>query len=112
MTKQYLGLAIGGPADGQRIAHWATHVDAEAKPVMPLLSRPALDPDTIALEMDLPVQRFRYNWTDCGQIALWLLDGWTIEQALKHMADTIGVTAMADRYEQIVARRKEDARHG
>lgn len=111
MSTQYLGLAVGGPADGQRIVHWTTRVDVEAKPAMPLLSRPALYPQAIALEMDLPVRRFTYKWTDCGEIALWLLDGWTVEQAQKHMAEAIGVTVLADTYEQFqLAQRLENPR--
>lgn len=111
MRTQYLGLAVGGPADGQRIVHWMRTLVAELKPVMPPLGA-ALDPAVAAIEMDMTSTRVTYHWTDAGPIALWLPDGMTLDQAVKHMAESIGVAALADRYEQLIARRKDDARHG
>lgn len=108
MTTQYLGLAVGGPADGQRILHWNTSLVAELKPPLPLLS---LNPRTV-VPSDMTPTRVTYRWTDAGPIALWLPDGMTLDQAVKHMAESIGVAAIADRYEQLMARRKDDARHG
>lgn len=81
---------------------------AELKPPSPPLSYES----RAAIPSDLTSTRVTYHWTDAGPIALWLPDGMTLDQAVKHMADSIGVAAIADRYEQLIARRRDDARHG
>lgn len=104
---RYLGLVIGGPADGQRIVYDSPKlVVEETPPSPPLLLEPH---QTINL---VEHTRHTYHWTDAGPIGLWLLPGWTLAEAIKHMGNTIGVAALADRYEQIIARRKDDERHG
>lgn len=110
MSTQYLGLAVGGPADGHRIVHDMTKLQVELKP---LVRPPPLSLDSRAVILsDMTSTRVTYRWTDAGPIALWLPDGMTLDQAIKHMAESIGVAAIADRYEQLIARRKDDARHG
>lgn len=53
------------------------------------------------------VETIWYHWHEPG---LWLLEGVGPEAAMIHMANKIGLDALASRYEQIVARRKDDQR--
>lgn len=109
MTTQYFGLAVGGMADGQRIAHWATKLIVEEKPKVTASPR-IIEPPFSVLALPGEPKRETYVWTDCGQIALWLLEDWTKEQAFKHMAETIGFTQIAHLYEHFLLSRKEQTR--
>lgn len=94
MSRQYLGLAVGGPADGHRIVADSTVLLVQQRPQVLLGgSSPATWPT------NLPT--FQYNWKDCGQIALWVPEGWDEGQLRKHMADAIGWTGLATIYEQV-----------
>lgn len=112
MTKKYLGLVVGGPADGHRIVNDSTRLVVEEKPRPSVLGVALIGIAPPDIPVVIEPVRFVYQWTDCGPIALWLPEGSTLEHAQKQMADTIGIVALADRYEQIIARRKDDARHG
>ncbi len=110
MSTQYLGLAVGGPADGHRIVHDKTSLIVELKPPSPPLGI-ELNPRAV-IPFDTALTRVHYRWTDCGQIALWLLDNWSREQAFKHMAETVGFANLASLYEHFLLEQKESIRRG
>lgn len=110
MSTRYLGLAVGGPADGHRIVHTMTKLHVELQPPSPPLGI-ELNPRAV-IPLDTALTRVTYHWTDCGDMALWLLDNWTIDKAVEHMSRNVGVPALAHLYEQVRLEQKESIRRG
>ena len=103
--KEINGLCVGGPLDGQRYTTQANYFEvAERPPVR--LSRKVSQPDLIVSRTT-----FLYSHHSISpSFGLWLPQGVTLEDAARQMVEAIGMTALASRYEQIMARRKDDAR--
>lgn len=104
---QFSGLCIRGPMDGQRATMQTTKLQVEVRSPQPPLSA-SIDDRAKALTAE--TETIWYDWTEIDGSSYWLLDGDTPESATEHVAEVIGFTAMASRYEQLIARQKDDAR--
>lgn len=101
----YSGLCIGGPLDGLRLDSQSTKFEAVERPPV-RLSRKVSQPDLIVNRTT-----FLYSHHSISpSFGLWLPQGVTLEDAARQMVAAIGMTALASRYEQIMARRKDDAK--
>lgn len=100
----YAGLCIDGPMDGQWAEMQMPKMQVNVRPPQKLTA--SFDEQAAMLDT---VETICYDWHEPG---LWLLEGVGPEAARIHMAEAIGTEALASRYEQVVARRKDDERHG
>lgn len=114
MSKQYLGLVIGGPADGQRIVNDNPKLVVEEKPPSPpILLEPRQTINLVEHTRGTPTTgqtpgRLVFG---CCPIGLWLLPGWTLDKAVEHMARNVGIPALTHAYEQLrLEQRSENAR--
>ena len=97
----YAGLCIDGPMDGQRAVAQVDRIEFNIRP----------EETTFSPQDDFPVQSmvdYETGWYVWHKPGLWLLEGVGPEAARIHMAEAIGTEALASRYEQVIARRKED----
>lgn len=104
----YSGLIIDGPMDGQCFAHRHNTFEVPVRDPLPPMSA---EGGAKAIPPTLGVHRVFYRHHDVKGVGLWLLEDETPEQAVQHMLNRVGIDALASRYEQITARRKDDARH-
>lgn len=104
---QHTGLCIDGPLDGQRLVAATPTYQVEVRKPTSLAA-----PNSGDNAMAFPSHTVVYRLHEIMGVGLWLLKYETPQDAVTHMVETIGMSALADRYQQIIARRKDDTRHG